>query len=395
MFGTLSTFKLVATRSRLALFEDMSWRFTWRMRQAIFSAVEKTAEKRHPVPKIQSSLIRSRTRPSSVFAQDRAYLSSRSPWSAPTTRRKPESFVVSRDGYTRFGNKPGGSNSSRTSLYIVGISGIGAAVYIYYNIDKAPFTGRTRILGASRKQELALGAAAYQDILDSLQGRLLPLRHPESQRVRRVVAKIAGIVRKIDPSLSEGFQWQVVVAAEDEPNAFCVPGGRILITTGLLRILPTDDDLAIVLGHEIAHALNRHGAESMHLQRMLMPILFLLNQLFDLRWTPTVLITLLLSLPYSRKLEYEADEVGLRLCVEACYDPRAAPDVFRRLAQLQNERSGTWMANVVAPFLSTHPQSRERAARLRNTLPDKMERYNRRCTMASVFPSPIRDFPNF
>lgn len=269
------------------------------------------------------------------------------------------------------------------------------AIYIYSNIDHAPFTGRTRVLGASRKQELALGAAAYQDLLNSFQERILPLSHPESQRVRKVVAKIAGTVNKIDPSLSEGFQWRVVVAAENEPNALCVPGGRILITTGLLRILPTDDDLAIVLGHEIAHALNRHGAESMHLQRMLMPVLFLLNQIFDMRWTPSILITVLLSLPYSRKLEYEADEVGLHLCVEACYDPRAAPDVFKRLADLQKKRSGTWMANTVAPFLSTHPQSKERAARLRAALPAKMNRYNDQCVVASAFPQYVRDFPDF
>lgn len=357
----------------------------------IFSVARALVKETHPLPTVRSPSTPSHMRTTS--RRDHTSSSSQSLWPAPSTRRRPQNFRVSRDGYTRFGNRPGDGNGSNTTRYIIVISGVGVATYIYSNIDHAPFTGRTRVLGASKKQELALGAAAYQDLLNSFEGRLLTLNHPESRRVRKVVAKIASTVDKIDPGLSEGFQWQVVVAAENEPNALCVPGGRILITTGLLRILPTDDDLAIVLGHEIAHALNRHGAESMHLQRMLMPVLFLLNQVFDMRWMPSILITLLLSLPYSRRLEYEADEVGLHLCVEACYDPRVAPDVFKRLAELQNRRSGTWMANTVAPFLSTHPQSKERAARLKAVLPAKMDRYNDRCTVVSVFPQYVRDFP--
>lgn len=242
---------------------------------------------------------------------------------------------------------------------------------------------------------MLLGKQAYDELLRSFDGRILPPNHRVSLRVRKIVSKIAGTVLRIDPSLSEGFEWEVVVAAEDEPNAMCVPGGRILITTGLLRILPTDDDIAIVLAHEIAHALNRHGAESMHLQRMLMPIIFIANQFFDMRWVPSLILTLFLSLPYARTLEYEADEVGLQLCAEACYDPRVAPDVFRRLAALQERHTGTVMADRIAPFLSTHPQSKERASRLNDAVPQQMERYNDKCVVGSSFPQFVKDYPGF
>lgn len=327
----------------------------------------------------------------SAFAevQGNVRYSSQSSWPAPARRPTPASrnARISKDGYTHFaggsGNRNGGSSTN--TPYILGLSAAGVGLYVYSNLDYAPFTGRRRILGMSRRQEMAMGQEGFQMLLSEFHGRILDPRHPESKRVRRVVAKIATAVKRLDPSLTEDFVWQVAVADENEPNALCVPGGRILITTGLLRILPTDDDLAVVLAHELVHGINRHGAESMHLHRMLMPIVFIANQVFDMRWFPSMLLTFFFSLPYKRNLEYEADEVGLQLCVEACYDPRVAPGVFRRLASLQNEKSGTFLADKVAPFLSTHPQSAERANRLNAALPAKLEQYKHNCTMQSSF----------
>lgn len=245
----------------------------------------------------------------------------------------------------------------------------------------------------SRSQELAMGASAYQDMLQQCAGRILPLHHPETQRVRKVVARIASTVRRLDPSLSDGFEWQIVVIVDNEPNAMCFPGGKMLITTGLLQILPSSDDIAVVLGHEISHALNRHGAETMHLQRMLVPLLLLVNQLFDMRWVSSMLVSLTLSLPYSRKLEYEADEVGLHLCTEACFDPSVAPGVFKRLGDLEGRRGGALLNNVIAPFLSTHPQSKERALRLQKAVPESLRRYNDRCLPTSSFSRGVQEFP--
>jgi len=271
--------------------------------------------------------------------------------------------------------------------YILAASAAGVTYYVYANLDYAPFTGRPRILGISRSAELAIGKEAFHQVVRSFDGQILPPNHATTLRVRRVVARIAGTVRQLCPELAEGFEWTVVVAEnEHEPNALCVPGGRILITTGLLRILPTDDELAIVLGHEIAHALNRHGVESMHLQRMILPIMLILDNIFEMRWLSSMLVSLLLSLPNSRKLEFEADEVGLILCAEACFDPRQAPIVFSNLAKVLEEPSGTFVSDKLTPFLSTHPQNAERSAKLEASVPEKMRRYHDKCGFSSTFP---------
>ena len=239
-------------------------------------------------------------------------------------------------------------------------------------------------MGISRKRELDLGRHTYDDLVHSMSPAILPSRHPEAKRVRAIVRRLAATVKKIDPSLSDGFEWAVVVADVPEPNALCAPGGKILITTGILNILPTEDHVAIVLAHEIAHALNRHGAESMHLQRMLIPIIILLNDIFDSRWLGSLVVQLLMALPYSRRLELEADHVGLILSTEACFDPRVAPDVFSSLAAVQGERPETGVGKL-KPFFSTHPQSTDRAQRLNRMLPERVAKYESSCVVPRRF----------
>lgn len=268
----------------------------------------------------------------------------------------------------------------------------GAIYYVYKNIDYAPFTGRVRLLGVSRESELELGRQAYEDLLHGFGNTLLPPDHRMTLHVRRVVTRLARTVNKMDGKLAEGFKWSVAVADVAEPNAMCVPGGKIVITTGLMRILKSDDDIAIILAHEIAHALNRHGVESMSLQRLLLPLVLIINQVFDVRFLSSIFVTLFLSLPYSRRLEHEADSVGLLVATEACYDPRVAPEVFERLASLQDEKGG-WKGSKIPAFMSTHPQSEERAKRLVKQLPDRLERYNSKCVQrASEFGRFSREF---
>lgn len=295
------------------------------------------------------------------------------------------------DGYTHFSRQANNSPRNPLTRYLLGFSAAGILTYIYVNTDYAPFTGRRRIMGVSRQYELELGRHTYNDLLQSFQGRLLSPHHPVSIRVRRIVSKLAATARSLNPNLCHDFEWAIVVADVEEPNAMCVPGGRILITTGLLNILRSDDDVAVVLAHEIAHALNRHGAETMHLHRLMMPVILITNHLFDSRVIPSILASLLLSLPYSRSLEYEADKVGLMLSTEACYDPKVAPEVFQILANAQNEKSGSFVSDKMAPLLSTHPQSRERAKRLHNELKEKSSRFKDKCIHGS-FPQFVRDW---
>lgn len=312
-----------------------------------------------------------------------------SSWPRPV-RKSPSpgrrQVTVTSDGYTRFGRDASYGLRSPTMRYIAFLSIGGIGYYIYSSVDYAPFTGRTRLLGVSQESEVLLGRRAFEELMRSFQGRVLPVQHPITRRVRNVVARLANTVRYLDPSLTKNFEWTVAVADIDEPNAMCVPGGRIVITTGLLRILQSDDDIAVILAHEIAHAINRHGVETMFFQRLMMPIIFLINQVFDLRTLPTLFATVFLSLPYSRRLEYEADTVGLLLCTEACYDPRVAPGVFHRLAALQGGHGGKAVNNRVASLFSTHPHSVERAERLTKMMPEQLKRYSMKCRNKASFP---------
>lgn len=308
-----------------------------------------------------------------------------SPWPSPVRRPdglRQQRTRVSSDGYTHFVRQNSPSGQQPLTRYLLYIAAGGTIYYVYSNIDYAPFTGRVRLLGVSRDSEMELGRQAYEDLLHGFGKTLLAPNDGRTLRVRRVVTRLARTVNKIDANLAKGFKWSVAVADVAEPNAMCVPGGKIVITTGLMRILKSDDDIAVVLGHEIAHALNRHGVESMSLQRLLLPLVMVINQLVDARFMASLFVTLFLSLPYSRRLEHEADQIGLMLASEACYDPRVAPEVFGRLGALQNEHGGGSKTGKMSAFFSTHPHTEERAKRLRKQLVEEVERYNRKCVDA-------------
>lgn len=361
--------------------------------RCVFARFHRLSLHRNEVRQVQFGLQRGRlfdergtslTRTNGVWG--RSYASS--PWPSPVRSPKRIENVqrtrVTSDGYTHFARQTASSGQRPIIRYVLYICVGGAVYYIYKGIDYAPFTGRVRFMGVSRQSEMELGRQAYEDLLQSFGGTLLAPNDRVTQRVRRIVVRLAQTVKKMDPKLADGFKWAVAVADVAEPNAMCVPGGKIVITTGLLRILRSDDDIAIILAHEIAHALNRHGVESMTLQRLLLPLVMIANQILDLRILPSIFVTLFLSLPYSRRLEHEADSVGLLLATEACYDARAAPGVFQRLATLQDEH-GRGKNSKLASFLSTHPHTEERAERLRGQLSDHVRRYNDKCVHTNGF----------
>lgn len=316
----------------------------------------------------------------------RRFSTGSSQWPTPVNRPG-SSMRRSSDGYKHFGSNPNLNTAipSPITRYVLMFCSGGFVYYIYRNIDYAPFTGRMRLIGGvSRDSELQLGRQAFEELLVSFSGRVLPARHPKSQRVRRVVKRLASTVREMNPSLCDDFEWAIAVADVEQPNAMCAPGGRILITTGLLRILRNDDELAIIMAHEITHALNRHSVETLSLQRILWPLVFLVNQIFDLRMLPTVFAHVFLSLPYSRKLEFEADKVGLLICTEACYNPKVAPGVFRRLEQLERQVGGGGYGKLRS-LLSTHPPTNERAKKLEEEIPNQLSRFNEKCHRKSGF----------
>lgn len=151
----------------------------------------------------------------------------------------------------------------------------------------------------------------------------------------------------------EGLNWEVLVVDEPVVNAFCLPGGKIVVFTGLLKHFRTDPEIATVLGHEVGHAVARHSAEMLTKSMWLVLIELVLFQFI----TPDLVVamsSLLLRLPFSRKMEIEADYIGLLLMASAGYDPRVAPKVYEKLGKVTGD-------SALRDYLSTHPSGKTRA----------------------------------
>ncbi|CAI5729979.1 unnamed protein product [Peronospora destructor] len=230
-------------------------------------------------------------------------------------------------------------------------------LYVVSHVETMPHSGRHRIMFLSPAYEKKLGERAYREILSS--SRLLPPLHPMSRAVARVGRKIA------EETDAPFIKWTFHVIEANEPNAFCLPGGKVFVHSELFKVLRNEDALAAVMFHEAAHGLARHGAEKISFSLLVYGLLALIfpdyGQISDL------IVKLAVDLPFSRKLELEADSIGLRLMAQACYDPRASIQMNTSLGQLDKGSQ--------FKYFSTHPPSAERVQALRDQLRDALEIY--------------------
>ncbi|KAK4436346.1 Mitochondrial metalloendopeptidase OMA1 [Sesamum alatum] len=151
----------------------------------------------------------------------------------------------------------------------------------------------------------------------------------------------------------EGLKWEVILVNEPVINAFCLPGGKIVVFTGLLNHFKADAEIATVIGHEVGHVVARHSAEQISKNLWLTILQLILYQFF----MPDVVNTmsnLLLRLPFSRRMEMEADYIGLLLIASAGYDPRVAPQVYEKLGRITGH-------SALQDYLATHPSGKKRA----------------------------------
>ncbi|XP_065878625.1 mitochondrial metalloendopeptidase OMA1 isoform X2 [Euphorbia lathyris] len=158
---------------------------------------------------------------------------------------------------------------------------------------------------------------------------------------------------KADTSHLDGLNWEILVVNEPVINAFCLPGGKIVVFTGLLDHFKTDAEIATVIGHEVGHAVARHGAEGIT-KNLWFAILQIVLYQFVMPDLVNTMSTLFLRLPFSRRMEIEADYIGLLLMASAGYDPRVAPRVYEKLGKVGGD-------SVLKDYLSTHPSGRKRA----------------------------------
>ena len=212
----------------------------------------------------------------------------------------------------------------------------------------------------SKQQYVQLMQQAQQ------KGALVPATHAQVIRLRSIAKRIIPYTTRWNPAAAK-WEWQVNLLASDQVNAFCMPGGRVAFFSGILTKLKlSDDEVAAVMGHEIAHALREHGREQMG-KSMATNVGArvggaLIASIFGL--DPNVTDTVarygaqFASLKYSRDDEREADLIGLDLAARAGFDPRAGIILWQKMAALNKSAPPAW--------ISTHPGGAERIAQMNN-----------------------------
>jgi metalloendopeptidase OMA1, mitochondrial len=234
-----------------------------------------------------------------------------------------------------------------------------------------PETGRRAFIALPVGQELALGISAFDQIK---QQEKLSTNPQKTAMVQRVGERIAAVVGNDLPSA----EWEFALFASDQVNAFALPGGKIGVYEGILRLASTEDELATVIGHEIAHVTARHGAERFTQAVGLTAVGVGLDAALSGRDPQTRQLamaayglgaTVGLVLPHGRSAEREADEIGIIYAARAGYDPRAAISFWQKMEA--EAAKGTRPPE----FLSTHPSGETRIRELQRVMPRALEIY--------------------
>lgn len=233
-------------------------------------------------------------------------------------------------------------------------------------------TTNTGAIGVEREQTMflllspervhAMAGNAYLKALEQAQdGQLLNRRPYEVQRLHQIASRLIAQVRAFRPDAGN-WAWEVNLIDDPQLNAYCMPGGKIMFYSGIIDTLSlTDDEIAAIMGHEIAHALREHGREAMSQAYALLLGELALSVVLDvdpnLINIGIVVVNYALTLPNSRTNETEADLIGLELMARAGYDPEAAISLWQKMS-MQASQS-------IPEFMSTHPAHDARISRLR------------------------------
>ncbi|HLS67970.1 MAG TPA: M48 family metallopeptidase [Kiloniellales bacterium] len=238
------------------------------------------------------------------------------------------------------------------------LAGLGAgSLVMLTGCAENPHLGRQQLILVDEGQLNQMGVAAWRDIRQQERLSRSPQLNRRIETIGTRIVQAAG--------LEDRYDWEYAVFDNEQANAFALPGGKIGVNTGLIRLARNDDEIAAVVGHEVAHVTSRHSAERVS-QSMASEIGLSLAQMgLGGGETAAALLGAGLQygilLPYSRRQEYEADRLGLRYAAAAGYDPRAAISFWQTMTQ-QAQRGQP------PEFLSTHPADANRIAALHQEL---------------------------
>jgi predicted Zn-dependent protease len=248
-------------------------------------------------------------------------------------------------------------------------------VLSFTGCSTVPVTGRRQLNVVSSGEETQLGLNAFDQMKTNT-----PISHDQAanEMVQRVGKRIAAIAGKDLPNA----QWEFVVFESKEANAFCLPGGKVGVYSGILPITKDDAGLATVLGHEIGHAVAHHGAERMSEAEVLQKVGEYGGSAMGSGTSHDVVMLAYggvtkygRELPHSRAQESEADHIGIIYMAKAGYDPAQAVAFWERFSAYNKEQGAkeSWYSK----FLSTHPLNAQRIADLKKLLPDAQAEYAR------------------
>ena len=233
--------------------------------------------------------------------------------------------------------------------------------------NKAPITNRSQMILISQDQELALGEKSYKDTLKESE---VITNTKEANKIKEIGQRIAKVVNKSD------YKWEFNLVKNEQKNAFCLPGGKVVVYTGILNVAKNDSQLATVMSHEIAHALARHGAERMSSGMLAQGVQLLGNivigsqapeyaNAFNIAYGAGAQYGVLL--PYGRLQESEADEIGIHLMDKAGYDLNEALKFWQNMSNGKKE---------TIEFFSTHPNKSTRIANISNVIKEIQKKKN-------------------
>lgn len=241
-------------------------------------------------------------------------------------------------------------------------------------------TGRKQLLLVPDSEVLSMSAQSYKEFIDSVPASTNIVN---TQLVKKVGKKISSVVEEYlrnngQESEIANYAWEFSLVKDDAVNAFCMPGGKVVFFEGILPVAQGEAGIAVVMGHEVAHAVAKHSSERLSQQMLLqygasLTDVLLANKSEAARVGINSLYGIGaqfgVMLPYSRKHEYEADQLGLVFIAMAGYDPSAAIAFWERM---EASSEGSTME-----FMSTHPSDANRIAKLKAFLPEAMKFYKK------------------
>jgi predicted Zn-dependent protease len=285
--------------------------------------------------------------------------------------------MASLSNHNDIGRREALARVARLTAGTCGLCLTGGFLDILAGCQRAPTTARDQMIFFSEDTEKSMGLSAYRDVLKQFR---LSTNPETNAMIRRVGERIAAAANRPD------YDWEFALIQDDKiVNAFCLPGGKVAFFTGILKHTQNEAGVATVMGHEVTHAIQRHGVE--RISRGIVEQIVQVGAIAGAATghaDPRIIGGVLsaygvgVSLPFNRAQESEADFIGLRLMAQAGYDPHEAIAFWERMSGCPKHMIGKLCFRSgagVPEFLSTHPSEETRIKNIENWIPQMMKYY--------------------